>query len=59
MLRPRMRTEIGTTLHLVSISPITSAAIREQGFTVAGEAERYTAEGLVEALVRLAATSSP
>lgn len=59
MLGPRERTEIGKTVHLVSISPITSAAIRELGFAVAGEAEQYTAEGLVEALVRLAATSSP
>ncbi len=59
MLDSWQRNEIGRTIHLVSISPITSAAIRELGFVVAGEAEQYTAEGLVEALVRLAATSSP
>src|SRR5262249_29187516 len=40
---------------LVSISPVTSAAVRELGLPVAAEATAYTAPGLVDALVRLAA----
>ena len=39
-------------IQLVSISPVTSAAIREMGFAVAAEATRYTAAGVVEAIVR-------
>jgi uroporphyrinogen III methyltransferase/synthase len=39
---------------LVSISPVTSAAIREQGLPVAAEATVFTSEGVIEALVRLA-----
>jgi uroporphyrinogen III methyltransferase/synthase len=38
---------------LVSISPVTSAAIRELGLPVAGEAMEYTAEGVAEAIVGL------
>ena len=41
-------------VRLVSISPVTSAAVRELGLPVAAEASEYTAEGLVDALVRLA-----
>jgi uroporphyrinogen III methyltransferase/synthase len=46
---------------LVTISPVTSAAVRELGLPVAGEAGVYTAEGVVEALVALevSATSPP
>jgi uroporphyrinogen III methyltransferase/synthase len=39
---------------LVSISPVTSAAIREQGLPVAAEATVFTSEGVIEALIRLA-----
>ena len=39
---------------LVSISPVTSAAIRELELPVAAEATQYTVAGLVEALVGLA-----
>ena len=42
------------TTHLVSISPVTSATIRELGYPVAGEAVEYTAKGVVDALVTLA-----
>ena len=38
----------------VSISPHTSAAVREQGLPVAAEAVEYTPEGVIEALVALA-----
>ena len=41
------------TVQLVSISPVTSAAIRELGLPVAAEAEEYTTEGVIAALVKL------
>jgi uroporphyrinogen III methyltransferase / synthase len=40
-------------LKLVSISPVTSAAIVEMGLPVAAEAREYTMKGVVEALLRL------
>jgi uroporphyrinogen III methyltransferase / synthase len=40
-------------VQLVSISPVTSAAIREVGLSVAGEATEFTSEGIVEALLAL------
>jgi uroporphyrinogen III methyltransferase/synthase len=46
----RARIEAGD-VRLVSISPITSATVRELGFEVAVEATTYTTEGLVDALV--------
>jgi uroporphyrinogen III methyltransferase/synthase len=41
-------------VRLVTISPVTSAAVRELGLAVAAEATEYTADGVVDALVRLA-----
>jgi uroporphyrinogen III methyltransferase/synthase len=41
-------------VRLVSISPVTSAALRELGLPVAAEAVEYTSAGVVEALVQLA-----
>jgi len=41
-------------VQLVSISPVTSATIRELNFPVAAEAVEYTAAGVVDTLVRLA-----
>jgi uroporphyrinogen III methyltransferase/synthase len=46
-------------VQLVSISPVTSAAVRELGLPVAAEATVYTMEGLVAALVALAARRAP
>ena len=43
-------------IKLVAISPETGRAVRELGLPVAGEAEVYTADGLVDAVVRLAAS---
>ena len=48
----RARLESGQ-VKMVTISPITSAAVRELGMPVAAEAKEYTEEGLVEALVGL------
>jgi uroporphyrinogen-III synthase len=39
---------------LISISPVTSAAIVEMGLSVAAEAKEYTTAGLIDALVELA-----
>jgi uroporphyrinogen III methyltransferase/synthase len=49
----RLRVQSGD-MKLVSISPVTSAAIREFGFEPAAEATEYTVDGVIEALVRLA-----
>jgi uroporphyrinogen III methyltransferase/synthase len=42
-------------VRLVTISPVTSQAVRELGLPVAAEAGEYTAAGVIEATVRLAA----
>ncbi len=49
----RERIRSGET-RLVSISPVTTAAVAEQGFTVAAEAQQYTSDGLLQALIALA-----
>jgi uroporphyrinogen III methyltransferase/synthase len=40
-------------VRLVSISPVTSAAIRDLGFPVAAEAREFTTEGVIEAILML------
>ncbi len=45
------------TIRLVTISPVTSAAVHELGFPVAAEAAEYTMEGVIVAL--LSATTEP
>jgi uroporphyrinogen III methyltransferase/synthase len=52
----RRRLESGE-VQLVSISPVTSAVVRELGLPVAAEATEYTIPGLLDALVRLARVS--
>ncbi|QDT02280.1 Uroporphyrinogen-III C-methyltransferase [Rubripirellula lacrimiformis] len=50
----------GESLHhsrIASLSPITSATIRAMGFSVHAEADPYTTESLIDAIVQ--ATSSP
>jgi uroporphyrinogen III methyltransferase/synthase len=54
----RRRVEAGEVA-LVSISPVTSAAVRELGLPVAAEAEVYTTAGVVEALQALAGQDRP
>ncbi len=49
----RMRIHDGT-IKLVSLSPVTSAAVREMGFEVAAEATEFTIDGLIAALIQLA-----
>ena len=41
------------SVKLVTISPVTSAAVRECGFEPAAEATEYTTDGVIEALVKL------
>lgn len=45
-------------IKLVAISPETGKAVRELGYPVAAEAEVYTADGLIDAVVRLATVPS-
>lgn len=54
MLDPtcRERLALGQT-KIISISPVTSAALRELGLPVAAEATEYTANGVIDALLRL------
>jgi uroporphyrinogen III methyltransferase/synthase len=49
----RQMIQIGR-VKLISISPVTSAAIVEMGLSVAAEAKEYTTAGLIDALVELA-----
>ncbi len=49
----RARLESGE-VKVVSISPVTSAAVRELGWPVAAEAREYTVQGVCDALVELA-----
>lgn len=51
LLPVSIRGRIGQSLRLASISPVTSAAAARLGWTVAVEAQTYTWDGLVEALV--------
>jgi uroporphyrinogen III methyltransferase / synthase len=53
----RRRIESGA-VRLVSISPVTSAAVREMGLPVAAEAAEYTTAGVIAALVALAGAAS-
>jgi uroporphyrinogen III methyltransferase/synthase len=45
-------------VQLVSISPVTSAAVRELGYVVSAEATKYTMDGVLAALVELAGRAS-
>jgi uroporphyrinogen III methyltransferase/synthase len=56
MLDPAARQRVRSgEVRLVTISPVTSAAVRKLGLPVAAEAGEYTAEKVVEALAALAA----
>jgi uroporphyrinogen III methyltransferase/synthase len=46
------REKVGTAIKLASISPITTGAAAQVGWSVAAEAEEYTWDGLVDAIVR-------
>jgi uroporphyrinogen III methyltransferase/synthase len=45
-------------VRLVSISPVTSATLRELGLPIAAEAVEYTAAGVVEAIIQLCVSRS-
>jgi uroporphyrinogen III methyltransferase/synthase len=47
------------TVRLVTISPKTSAVVRDLGYPVAGEATTFTTDGVIEALVALAQEPTP
>ncbi|WP_238602755.1 uroporphyrinogen-III C-methyltransferase [Fimbriiglobus ruber] len=46
-------------IRLVAISPETGNAVRDLGFPVAAEADLYTTDGLIDAVVKLANTERP
>jgi uroporphyrinogen III methyltransferase/synthase len=48
----RLRLRDGS-VKLVTISPVTSAAVRDLGYGVAGEAREYTTDGVIRALMEL------
>ena len=52
LLSPAAREQVGTSVRLASISPVTTAAAREAGLPIASEATEYTWDGLFDAIVR-------
>jgi uroporphyrinogen III methyltransferase/synthase len=48
-----------TRTKIVSISPVTSAAVLDLGWSVAAEAREFTTEGIVKALLELSGNSQP
>jgi uroporphyrinogen III methyltransferase/synthase len=52
MLSETARGRVGRSIRLASISPVTSDAARRLGWEVAAEAEEYTWDGLVAAILR-------
>ena len=51
LLPESARRQIGRTIRLASLSPVTSSTIAKLGYPVAVEASSYTWDGLVEAIV--------
>ncbi|MFO0919645.1 MAG: uroporphyrinogen-III C-methyltransferase [Planctomycetaceae bacterium] len=58
LLSPTALQQLGSRTHLVSISPVTTAAAREAGLPIAAEAETFTWAGIFQAIVRAEAPSS-
>jgi uroporphyrinogen III methyltransferase/synthase len=52
-------TQLPTGIRIVSIGPVTSAALRDRGHEPHVEASRHDIDGLVGALVEDAASSGP
>lgn len=51
-LSPAAKAQLGQQVKLVSISPVTSAAAQEAGLPIAAEADVFTWEGILQAIVR-------
>ena len=51
LLSPRALAQIGSRIRLASISPVTSEAAREVGLSVAAEANVYTWDGILNAII--------
>ncbi len=51
LLDPETKSHIGTKTKLASISPVTSEAAREVGLPISAEAETYTWDGILDAIV--------
>jgi len=58
MLKGTPAEEVARKLHIATIGPVTSDAVRALGLTVHAEAPDHTSPGLVEALIRSVATTS-
>ncbi len=59
MLSEPARDSVGRTVRLASLSPVTTDAARQLGWEVAAEAEEFTWEGLVAAILRAEAGMIP
>jgi uroporphyrinogen III methyltransferase/synthase len=51
LLTPAARAQIGTTVRVATISPVTSQATRDAGLPVHAEATTYTWDGIFDAIV--------
>lgn len=51
LLTPAARAQLGKSVHIASISPVTSAAAKEAGLPVNAEAKVYTWDGIFEAII--------
>lgn len=51
-LSPTAHAQIGKTVQLASISPVTTAVANEAGLTISAEATTYTWEGILQAIIQ-------
>jgi uroporphyrinogen III methyltransferase / synthase len=58
LLDAECRARLGKECRIVTISPVTSATVRELGYAVAAEAREFTSDGLIAALLALAGSST-
>lgn len=54
LLDDQAKSHLGQEMQIISISPVTTAAVREMGFEVGAQAKKFTAEGIVEVMLALA-----
>ncbi|MEO1993754.1 MAG: uroporphyrinogen-III C-methyltransferase [Planctomycetaceae bacterium] len=50
LMKPETREQLGRTLHLASISPVTTAAATDAGLVVSAEARDFTWDGILDAI---------
>jgi uroporphyrinogen III methyltransferase/synthase len=59
LLTPKALAQLGRSVRLASISPVTTSAAREVGLPIAAEAEAYHWEGIFEAIVKTIEREQP